>query len=243
MYLCSGLFPKFYQPVNSDEEDPIISEGDSGLDTTLEKRRLDETRTRRWDKSVHLRREFWPAVGASILAILLVITVLITTTSRRGHIIYPDRWDVHEGGSRTYHHCGNSPEEAKTRGCVWDLMSYSWVHPACYNKAESDEWIANYGPWDWYPQRNSTKSEVLKDEVLPYSPLVWTQQGYHVVHCLYIWKLLHLAGMNGHLVTDEGIPFQHTDHCVKMISNSTFTTFDTVNTKVHLGFGKCVSLD
>lgn len=156
---------------------------------------------------------------------------------------YPNRWDVHVGGTKKYQHCGKSPEEAMALGCEWDIMSFGWVHPACFNKAESEEWAAKYGPWEWYPALNSSKSEAIPPEDLPHSRLVFTQQGYHVVHCLYIWKLIHLAGMNHHLVTNEGIPFQHTEHCVKMIGNSTWVPFETVDTRVHLLFGECVSLD
>lgn len=121
-------------------------------------------------------------------------------------------------------------------------MSFSWTHPACYNKNESDAWIEKYGPWKWYLNKDDTEDNALADEVLPYQKRVWTEQGYHVTHCLYIFKLLHLAGMSGHLVTDEGIGMAHTDHCVKMIADPVWTPFETINTRVDLLYGRCVTI-
>jgi hypothetical protein len=121
------------------------------------------------------------------------------------------------------------------------FMSFGRTHPKCYNKAESDAWIDVYGPWKWYRDHNAT--ELLTDEELPYEPVVFTEQGYHVVHCIYIFKLLHLAGMSGNLVTDEAIPLKHTDHCVKLIASPKYTDFQHINTRVDLLFARCVTLD
>ncbi len=137
--------------------------------------------------------------------------------------------------------CGDSPEEAKAKGCVWDLMSFGWTHPACYNKAESEKWLNEYGPWKWYKDLNAT--EPVADEDLPYTWLVYAEQGYHVQHCMYILKLLHLAAMSGHYVTDEAIPLAHTGHCTKMMSSPAYLDFKHINTKVDLLFARCVTLD
>lgn len=99
-----------------------------------------------------------------------------------------------EAGDNVIVDCGSTPSEAKDKGCVWDLMSFSWTHPACYNKNESDKFLAEYGPWKWYENvDNKPGAEVLDEDDLPYMSMVWTQEHYHIAHCTYILKLLHLA--------------------------------------------------
>ncbi|KAG4433711.1 hypothetical protein IFR05_010792 [Cadophora sp. M221] len=168
-------------------------------------------------------------VVACYVGVCLLIYLIISQNETISTDI--DVWPEVQGGSRVIAGCGMSPEEAKEKGCVWDLMSYGWTHPACYNKAESEKWLAEYGPWKWYNDLNAT--EPIADEDLPNSWLVYAEQGYHVQHCLYILKLIHLAAMSGHLVTDEAIPLAHTGHCTKMMSSPKYLDFKHTNTKRH----------
>lgn len=149
-----------------------------------------------------------------------------------------------QGGNVVVSHCGTTPEEAQERGCFWDIMSFGWVHPDCYDKTESDKWIAQYGPWEWHMGTEGT-SEVgrpLSEEELPYTPVVMTTQGYHIQHCLYVLKMIHVAGMKNGTVTNEGIALSHTDHCIRLMADPAFTEHTEVNTRVHLLFVQCVSL-
>jgi hypothetical protein len=177
------------------------------------------------------------ATCCSISALLLLLIFAQRDNVSKDVTIWPEV----QGGSHVVASCGDSPEEAKANGCVWDLMSFGWTHPACYNKAESEKWLAEYGPWKWYKDLNATQP--VPDEELPYTWLVYAEQGYHVQHCLYILKLLHLAAMSGHLVTDEAIPLAHTGHCTKMMSSPKYLDFRHINTKVDLLFARCVTLN
>jgi hypothetical protein len=149
-----------------------------------------------------------------------------------------------EGGSKILAHCGTNPEEAQARGCVWDIMSFGWVHPTCFNQEESDSWYAEYGPWEWYTEKpgNETDAVRLTPEQLPFTPLVYTTQGYHIQHCLYILKNIHIAAMNSGPVTNEGITLGHTEHCIKLMANPDVQPFEDVVTRVHLLFIQCVTL-
>lgn len=149
-----------------------------------------------------------------------------------------------QGGSVVTAHCGTTPQEAQDRGCLWDIMSYGWIHPNCFDKEESARWEAEYGPWAWYVDRPNNETHLAETpyDQLPYVPVVWTTQGYHVVHCLYVLKMLHLAGMSANPVSNEGIDLGHTDHCVKLIGDPEYVDYDDVNTRVHLLFVQCVTL-
>ncbi|KAK6612167.1 hypothetical protein H4I96_01380 [Botrytis cinerea] len=163
----------------------------------------------------------------------------------------PGGWPLVEAGDTIIVDCGNSPAEALEKGCVWDLMSFSWTHPACYNKNISDEFLELYGPWKWYSNTNKKPGYELAEKELPWVtsvtaetdiPMVWTQEHYHIAHCAYIFKLLHIAAMSGHLVTNEGIGMFHTDHCVGVFLDPERVEFEKVTTRVQLLFGKCVRI-
>ncbi|EME42003.1 hypothetical protein DOTSEDRAFT_54484 [Dothistroma septosporum NZE10] len=147
----------------------------------------------------------------------------------------------YQGGSKVVIHCGDTVEEAHERGCVWDLMAFSYTHPSCLYPSESAMFIEKYGPWDWYYDQNGTQP--VPAEVLTTTPHLYTTHGWHVVHCLYILKLLHLASMSGALVTDEAIALHHTQHCVDMISQPKYPDYAHIGTTVQLAFSRCVTLD
>ncbi|TVY27467.1 hypothetical protein LHYA1_G003187 [Lachnellula hyalina] len=192
------------------------------------------------------------AVVSSVLAAILLFTVAALLDHSHPSINYVPAitdnvqvggWPLVEAGGNVIVDCGGTPAEAKDRGCVWDLMSFSWTHPACYNKNESETFLAEYGPWKWYENvDNKPGAEVLDESDLPYMSMVWTQEHYHIAHCTYILKLLHLAAMSGHLVTDEGIGMFHTDHCVKVFLDPERVVFEKVTTRVQLLYGKCVTI-
>ena len=143
------------------------------------------------------------AVVSSVLAAILLFTVAALLDHSHPSINYVPAitdnvqvggWPLVEAGGNVIVDCGGTPAEAKDRGCVWDLMSFSWTHPACYNKNESETFLAEYGPWKWYENvDNKPGAEVLDESDLPYMSMVWTQEHYHIAHCTYILKLLHLA--------------------------------------------------
>ena len=156
-----------------------------------------------------------------------------------------------QGGTVVTAHCGTNPEEAQARGCLWDIMSFGWVHPSCWDPVDSARMEKKYGPWEWYsgkPFNSTTELPDLTGQVplkmneLPFEPIVWTTHGYHIQHCLYILKMLHLGGMNGGSVSNEGIELAHTDHCVGLASDPVVTPYEKVNTKVNLLFVQCVTL-
>ncbi|KAF9696964.1 hypothetical protein EKO04_005065 [Ascochyta lentis] len=192
----------------------------------------------------HSSRRSWLVsaliVGSTSLTLGLLAFILVIAQRRHpGSTV--SLWPTYQGGSQVVEHCGNSPEEAQELGCVWDLMSFGWIHPRCFKPDESQMWLEKYGPWKWYYDLNATQE--IAPEDLTTTGRVYTEQGYHVVHCLYIFKLLHMAGMSGHIVTDEAIPLAHTQHCVDMISAPKYTDFKHVNTRVDMLFARCVTLN
>ncbi|EMD95340.1 hypothetical protein COCC4DRAFT_65434 [Bipolaris maydis ATCC 48331] len=191
--------------------------------------------------STHRSRLCSALIVASASLTLGLLAFILVVAQRRHPQSAVSLWPTYQGGSVVVEHCGNSPQEAQDLGCTWDLMSFGWVHPRCFKPDESQMWLEKYGPWKWYYDLNATQE--IAPEDLTTTGRVYTEQGYHVVHCLYIFKLLHMAGMSGHIVTDEAIPLAHTQHCVDMISSPKYTDFKHINTRVDMLFARCVTLN
>ena len=98
---------------------------------------------------------------------------------------------------------------------------------------------------EWYdelPGTNSTELRPLTSEELPYTPIAFTTQGYHVQHCLYIMKMIHQAGMKRIPLVDEGVGLGHTEHCIELMTNENLVPMKLVNTRLELLFLRCVEL-
>ena len=204
-----------------------------------------ETNDLRYTPKPWCRLTFLIVALGTLLVLASYTFVTLLSDSRSGKV--PDApVPQFQGGSEVVAHCGTTPQEAQERGCFWDILSFGWSHPDCFDKEESDRWFAEYGPWEWHmgPEKpsNLSASQPLSLEELPYAPVVWTTQGYHIVHCLYVLKMIHVAGMRNASVTNEGIELGHTEHCIKLVGNPEFVDYGTVNTIVHLLFVQCVTL-
>ncbi|KAH8648272.1 hypothetical protein BGZ60DRAFT_534953 [Tricladium varicosporioides] len=242
-------FPgRYFEPVNLEvggDEEGLISGRSSNEGDLREKSKSDYAKPTSWRRRI---------LFTTILLIVILLGVLavakLHSDSLRGDIPGAPLPQA-QGGTVVTAHCGTNPQEAQARGCLWDIMSFGWVHPSCWDPAESARMEAKYGPWEWYTDKpfnitdqvpDVTGQVPLKMEELPFEPIVWTTHGYHVQHCLYILKMLHLGGMSGGSVSNEGIELAHTDHCVGLISDPAVTPYQKINTKVNLLFVQCVTL-
>ncbi|KAB8302238.1 hypothetical protein EYC80_005682 [Monilinia laxa] len=192
---------------------------------------------------------------SSLASIIILGALTLTTLTRDSHSgIVPNTPPPPTlGGSKVVAHCGISPEEAIERGCVWDIMSYGWIHPLCFDKEESDRWAAKYGPFEWFADDkpaldekgfplNGTLTQKLTLEELPFAPSIFTTQGYHINHCMYLLKLVHLAALHNAPVSNEAVNLGHTDHCAGIIGSSDLVPYDRITTGVKLLYVQCVTL-
>jgi len=186
----------------------------------------------------------WPTAFLVITNIttLLIFLIYVINPPYHYHRMDTGKPELsYQGGTHIIEHCGDSFEEAQVRGCIFDLMSFRWIHPACFNRNESEAWLEAYGPWDWYLEKNNNES-IVGPDVLQYQARAWTQHSYHVAHCLYFWKLLHLAAISGSLVDDETIAMHHSDHCAEIIMKNESIPVQHVVTRVDMTYSKCVTL-
>ncbi|KAB5572420.1 hypothetical protein GE09DRAFT_1216984 [Coniochaeta sp. 2T2.1] len=143
-------------------------------------------------------------VVAVLCSAALSITVYLTLTTLKTDLV--------PGGVT---HCGNSSTTAIARGCKFDIISFSWLPPACYD-ADLVAEFEQYRNWTWYEdvqgKRPVPKSEVVRGE----RESVHVYWDYHLVHCTFMWKKMHRALARGGWVDSLIADYEHTRHCGDM---------------------------
>lgn len=156
-------------------------------------------------------------------------------------------------------HCGNSTNEARSLGCVFQIWSNAWVPAPCYSATLDADfrllqsgvmpetfdqsmagWPAQTHGWSYFSDEEASNSiqfdTVAKGEI----DVIYTTWLQHMWHCAFTWRkiLMNLNGENISL-TDRDLSKGHTGHCSEMVVNAGAWGLDTVNDMLVLGFLRC----
>lgn len=83
-----------------------------------------------------------------------------------------------------YYTCGNSTQDATDAGCRFDVMSYTWVHPNCFDQELMYEFLGQ-SDWHWYQDEDSDESLTLDDVTRGQHEYVYVTWKYYMTHCTY----------------------------------------------------------
>ncbi|KIV79957.1 hypothetical protein PV11_07496 [Exophiala sideris] len=108
--------------------------------------------------------------------------------------------------------CGYNAEEARAKGCVFDVMMQLWTPADCYDQVLSDRFLAE-GNWTWYADSGGEKTWTLEEMRKGEHDAVYVAQEYHVTHCIYAWEKLVRAMRNQEPLITELISYDHVIHC------------------------------
>ncbi|XP_014549968.1 hypothetical protein COCVIDRAFT_117222 [Bipolaris victoriae FI3] len=139
-------------------------------------------------------------------------------------------------------HCGSTPDEARSLGCVYSLVDVRWVPAPCYD-AEMDNEFISHGWTRWY-DRNATR-EMTLDIAKQGETEYWVTMEYHIVHCQYTFRQLRrrywdaarqvrYISSSNYLTEDE-----HFFHCLEYMDPRIPQDPDLVITLSEVGFGTC----
>lgn len=154
-------------------------------------------------------------VGTALLSIAATAVVLLTVFKHEINYAQPPPSVI----SDQILECGTSAQEARERGCVFDIMHYSWTPAPCFNQTLSEEY------WNGLVS-NKIKfwSDPYKSHVLPYEEILAAKHEYsytswllHLKHCQYlIHRQLQSLTYNG-LVDNLSRNISHSEHCLQEI--------------------------
>lgn len=134
--------------------------------------------------------------------------------------------------------CGTTPDEARDRGCHFDILSFAWQTPECYDRETSEAFLRHNGTWSYFSTR---KGDVQVPEAVAISgeQMVLVTAGYHFTHCTYMWRQLHRAySVLGYI--DEHLGnWNHTLHCQKVLLADIGGALSEINTVGRIIYPKC----
>lgn len=115
---------------------------------------------------------------------------------------------------REFGDCGSNIAEARTKGCIFDNMSFHWVRPACYY----EDLLVDFRKRIDMPYYNNVS---LKEEYrIPTKEIfngdhmsAWAPASHHPIHCVYLAQMVHLALVNHLPIDSKASDYAHGKHC------------------------------
>lgn len=119
--------------------------------------------------------------------------------------------------------CGATPAEARSAGCVFDLLTTAWTPAACANLDLTREWldvVTKEGrTWPFYLDKAGSipQKDLAYLESGEWEGELWSTLRLHQYHCLFIWRKMHVAYLAGDAVDTVMRGLRHSKHCERMM--------------------------
>jgi len=108
--------------------------------------------------------------------------------------------------------CGYGPEEARAKGCVYDVMMQDWVPVPCYDAVLTEKYLAE-GNWTWYGDGDGNTTISNEDMAKGEHGAAWMSTSYHKAHCVFSWQKIIRALRNNRGISQELLSYDHVLHC------------------------------
>lgn len=148
-------------------------------------------------------------------------------------------------GGKTFeiHDCGSNADEARAKGCAYDVMMQEWTSPECIDWTLSEKFLKN-GNWTWYADSNAENTYDDVQVAKGNHDVVYVAQSYHRHHCIFTWERLVRAMRTQRPMVEKLVDYDHVMHC----RMNTLKTFEEGAQPVRgvvapTAFTRCASLD
>lgn len=119
--------------------------------------------------------------------------------------------------------CGFTAEQARERGCVFDLMMSIWTHPSCYDQELSEQFLMESN-FVYFWDVEGTKPFDEKEARNGSYDVIYTNGSFHLKHCSYIWARQTRARRKKPYVIDVAArSVEHIKHCNEYLGNPDVT--------------------
>ena len=112
--------------------------------------------------------------------------------------------------------CGSTSAEARASGCVFDVMSFSWHQPACFDEELTNEFLS-VANWTWFEDEDAKITLSEAEVVAGNHPVTYVAREYHLAHCTYMWRKLHRAVLRNGPIDGHIGEYEHTKYCGEML--------------------------
>lgn len=142
-----------------------------------------------------------------IKAIAAFVFIIVCTTSYL-------TWSRYAIDSYAELPCGTTADEARAKGCIFELTGSSWVSPECYDPITEQEFL-KYKDRHWFKDYNYTEEAPLEEVRQGNGNGYFVPPDYHQTHCAFLLKKLHRAVNSGRKVDGLIKSLGHTSHCIE----------------------------
>jgi hypothetical protein len=136
-------------------------------------------------------------------------------------------------------HCGTSPAEAQVLGCHFDVMSFAYYPPACWDAELHSAFVSRYShDWRWKTEDYEPISvaDVLKGN----HTVLRSAWEFHSLHCTYEWQRLIRALAFQRPLDRKLANFGHSHHCSQgLLKEHKKDDEGKTSTTLILWFGDC----
>ncbi|KUI68148.1 hypothetical protein VM1G_03641 [Cytospora mali] len=144
----------------------------------------------------------WATLSSVVAAVLLALFIFM-----------PRPWLPADHPGQTRHvGCGNSTAEAQAAGCKFDILSYTWVQPACFDQELMYEFLGRAN-WRWYPDEETVQELTVNEVANGQREYVYVTWEYYMTHCTYMWKKMHRSLMTSRSLDSYIFDYRHTEQC------------------------------
>ncbi|KAK0649769.1 hypothetical protein B0T16DRAFT_410690 [Cercophora newfieldiana] len=172
---------------------------------------------------------------------LLVTTLILFATLKSWHPQHPfshnSKTSSLTHAATPFPSCGSSPAEARSRGCHFDILSFAWQTPECFDAKLMDSFLA-FGNWTFYAEPNRTAETVDLETALRGESSLFVDWKYHVTHCTFMWMQMHRAYAVRGYIDSHLDSYAHTMHCRWTLLERD-TAPETVNVVANLKYPVC----
>ncbi|KAK4233309.1 hypothetical protein C8A03DRAFT_48111 [Achaetomium macrosporum] len=184
---------------------------------------------------------------ASIVALyyllpILTTSVIVWAVLHTWHLQLSPPTLFHTTHAHRWTTCGSSPAEAESRGCRFDILSFAWQTPECYDDELMQEFIHydTNNTWQFYAHPNNRTVVVdLATALRGHNRTLYVDWKYHVTHCTFTWRQMHRAYALRGYIDSHLDSYRHTLHCQWVLLENGKTPMETVNVVAELKYPEC----
>ncbi|KEQ80626.1 hypothetical protein M438DRAFT_348581 [Aureobasidium pullulans EXF-150] len=141
------------------------------------------------------------------LTSILVLAIVIFSALAAAHTLHT---------TKVPETCGITPNEARSRGCQYDVMSFAWTPPRCFDSDLMAE-FASLRNWTFFTSQNGTEAVPYDSVALGEQDELFVTQEFHMYHCTYMWRKMHRAVLAAVPLDGYIGNYHHTGHCERQI--------------------------
>jgi hypothetical protein len=178
------------------------------------------------------------------LTTLLLACIILTITLTKPPSTKPPQTTLPVGLNRinpTTPHllqpCGTTATTARASGCIFDLLTLSWLAPQCYDADLSAEFL-EVASEPFYYDMEATRQIPDYETLSERTEESFTTRRYHIFHCSYGWRMMHRALERGRVLESGLSGYHHTEHCTRALMNTSIP-LGAVVTTVSIEFPDC----